>query len=119
LNAGADFILTQPVFNPETLEKFLLRYELLQGKLQTPLLVGILPLNNPRHAAFLHHEVPGIEIPQATRDRLAQAGEHPQEVGCEIAIELAQKMKPHVQGIYIMPAFGRYDLAAEIVEALA
>jgi homocysteine S-methyltransferase len=119
LNAGADFILTQPVFNPENLDKFLLRYELLHGELKIPILVGILPLNNPRHAAFLHHEVPGIEIPQATQDRLAQAGEHPQKVGVEIAVELAQQMKPHVQGVYISPAFGRYDLAAEIVEALA
>lgn len=119
IKAGADFILTQPIFDPKILTRFLLRYELLHGKLSIPLLTGILPLNNIRHAAFLHHEVPGIDIPQAIQDRLAKEVEHPQKIGCEIAIELAQQMRAQIQGVYIMPAFGRFDLAAEVIDALS
>jgi len=81
-------------------------------------LVGILPLYSIRHAAFLHNEVPGIVIPDAIRERITSAGEEAAQEGVRIAIELAQQIKEWGQGVYIMPAFGRYDLAAEIIEAI-
>ena len=118
LRAGADFILTQPVFQPELAQRFLERYEQAHGKLTVPLLVGILPLYNARHAAFLHHEVPGISIPEETRRRMELAGDNGPRAGVEIAVELIEQMKPVVQGVYIMPAFNRFDVVAEIIDSV-
>jgi len=116
--SGADFALTQPVYHPDQALEFLKTYADQFGELEIPILVGILPLFSTRHVAFLHNEVPGIQIPEGIRVRIEQAeSEAPQE-GVRIAVELAQQIKDWGQGIYIMPAFGRYDLAAEIIEAL-
>jgi homocysteine S-methyltransferase len=73
LKAGADFILTQPIFQPEAGKEFLKRYRDQYGSLEVPLLVGIMPLFSLRHAAFLHNEVPGISIPEVYRKRLEKA----------------------------------------------
>ncbi len=118
LRAGADFIITQPVYQPELAHTFLDRYRQLHGDLPVPLLAGILPLASDRHAEFLHHEVPGINIPDAIRQRMHQAGENGFATGIEIAIELAQEVNSFCQGIYLMPAFSRFDCAAEIIEAV-
>jgi homocysteine S-methyltransferase len=115
---GANFALTQPVYDPERASSFLRLYEEQFGKLELPLLVGILPLYSVRHAAFLHNEVPGIVIPKPIRVRIEAARENAPVEGIKIAVELAEDIKEWGQGIYIMPAFGRYDLAAEIVEAV-
>jgi homocysteine S-methyltransferase len=115
---GANFALTQPVYQPDEALEFLRRYQDQFGELEIPVLVGILPLYGTRHAAFLHNEVPGIVIPDAIRERISSAGEDAAEEGVQISIELAQQIKEWGQGVYIMPAFGRYDLAAEIIESL-
>ncbi len=119
IRAGADFALTQPVFDPEAARRFLDFYAERYGPLEIPILVGVLPLNNPRHAAFLHHEVPGISIPEAVMRRLEQAGEGAPREGVRIALDLIEGIRPWAQGIYLMPQFRRYDLAAEIVEGVA
>lgn len=116
LKAGADFILTQPIYHPALVSEFLQAYESRFGKLQIPLIVGLLPLASARHAAFLQAEVPGIEIPQQTRDMMAASGEQGASTGIRLSVELIQQIKPLVQGIYLMPAFQRYDYAAEIIE---
>ena len=115
---GANFALTQPVYQPEKAREFLDLYAKQFGDLEMPVLVGILPLYSVRHAAFLHNEVPGIVIPEEIRARIAEAGEGAPQEGVRIAVELVQQIKTWGQGIYLMPAFGRYDLAAEIVEAI-
>lgn len=115
--AGADFILTQPIYNPEKVNQFIKRYEEAYGRLATPLIVGILPLASSRHASFLHHEVPGITIPEEIRVRLENASEMPARVGIQIANEIITGVRPFVQGVYLMPAFNRFDYAAEIIEA--
>jgi homocysteine S-methyltransferase len=117
--AGADFVLTQPVFEPGLARDFLKTYRSRYGALEVPVLVGVLPLYSERHAAFLHNEVPGIHIPESIRDRIAQAGSNASEEGVLLAIELLQDLTSIVQGAYIMPAFGRYDLAAEVIEGIA
>jgi len=120
LNAGADFILTQPVFDPsKAVESLCAIREALDG-LRVPILVGILPLASARHAAFLHHEVPGILIPDSVRARMDNAGENAARAGIEIAIELVEQMRAatSIQGIYIMPAFSRFDYAAEVIEVV-
>ncbi len=115
---GADFALTQPVYQPEQAQAFLEHYKQLYGPLEIPVLVGILPLFSARHAAFLHNEVPGISIPAETLARIELAGQDAPREGVRIAAELVQEIKAWSQGIYIMPAFGRYDLVAEIIEAV-
>jgi homocysteine S-methyltransferase len=116
IQAGADFVLTQPVFQPERAEGFLTQYAEQHGELAIPVLAGVLPLVSARHAAFLHNEVPGVEIPEAIQRRVQAAGEGAPQEGVRIAVELVEQMRPWVGGIYLMPAFNRYDLAAEVVE---
>ena len=116
LKAGADFILTQPIYHPALVTDFLQQYESQFDKLPVPLIVGLLPLASARHAAFLQAEVPGIEIPQSIRDLMAVSGDQGAQTGIRLTIELIQNIKPMVQGIYLMPAFQRYDYAAEIIE---
>ncbi len=116
--AGADFALTQPVYQPEAAAAFLKRYEDQHGPLSIPVLVGVLPLFGARHATFLDNEVPGISISPEIHLRLRQAGEKAPQEGVRIALELVEQMRPWARGIYLMPAFNRYDLAAELIEGL-
>jgi homocysteine S-methyltransferase len=118
LDAGADFILTQPVFCASSSTKFLEYFEKENGPIPIPMLVGILPLASHRHANFLHHEVPGIEIPEDIRKKMEAAGDDGARTGIQIAIELIQEVKSFSKGIYLMPAFNRFDYVAEIIEAV-
>ena len=118
IDAGADFALTQPVYDPAVLERFLDAYAKQHGALELPILAGILPLYGTRHAAFLHNEVPGIDIPAAIRQRIDDAGDDVQLEGVKVAQELLVGIKDMAQGAYIMPAFGRYDLVAGVVDVL-
>ncbi|MDH3942887.1 MAG: methylenetetrahydrofolate reductase, partial [Anaerolineae bacterium] len=115
---GADFFLTQPVFQPDMAEAFLDGYKERYGKLDKPVLTGVLPLYGTRHAAFLHNEVPGIIIPEEIHARLKDAGDGAPQEGVKIASQLVENMRSWIQGIYLMPAFGRYDLSAEVIEAV-
>ena len=116
--SGANFALTQPVYQPDKALEFLKLYADRYGELEIPLLIGILPIYSARHAAFLHNEVPGIVIPDAIRERIVGAGEDAPREGVQISIELAEQIRVWAGGIYIMPAFSRYDLAAEIIEGV-
>ncbi len=114
LDAGADFFLTQPVYDVAVVERFLDA----AGELPVPVLMGLLPLRSYRHALFLHNEVPGIHIPQRLLARMEQAGAAALEEGIRIAQELAVALKPYVQGFYIIPPFGRYDMVPPILHVL-
>ena len=118
VRAGADFFLTQPIYVADDAHRLLEAYEARYGKLEKPILVGILPLVSARHTSFLHHEVPGIFIPQSARDRIEAAGENAAQVGVELAVELVQSLKAWAGGIYMMPQFNRYDMIAEIIESV-
>jgi methionine synthase I (cobalamin-dependent)/5,10-methylenetetrahydrofolate reductase len=118
LTAGANFALTQPVYDPARAKIFLETYQDRYGALELPILVGVLPLYSARHAAFLHHEVPGIQIPASIQSRISAADDDVSRVGVEVAIELLEALDGMVQGAYLMPPFGRYDMAAEIIEAV-
>ena len=118
LEAGADFILSQPVFCTSPVLKFLEFFEKENGPLPIPLLIGILPLASHRHANFLHHEVPGIDIPEDVRKKMETAGDDGARTGIQIAIELINDIKSFSKGIYLMPAFNRFDYVAEIIEAV-
>lgn len=118
LNNGADFFLTQPVYHPKKAKQFLDNYAKQHGPLKQPIMVGILPLYGVRHANFLHNEVPGIEIPKQLRERMKTAGDDAPQEGVKIAIELIEAIKPWAQGVYLMPQFQRYELIADIIEAV-
>jgi methionine synthase I (cobalamin-dependent)/5,10-methylenetetrahydrofolate reductase len=118
IDAGADFALTQPIYDPAVLARFLESYAKQYADLTLPVLAGILPLYSTRHAAFLHNEVPGIAIPAAIRQRIDDAGDDAPSVGVEVAQDLLMRIKDIAQGAYIMPAFGRYDLVAGVVDVL-
>jgi homocysteine S-methyltransferase len=118
IKVGVDFILTQPVFDPAVAIKFLDHYNTDFGKIPIPLLMGVLPLNNPRHAAFLHNEVPGISIPDKTMERMKHSDGPTDQLGVKLTLEIIDEMRSRIQGVYIMPAFSRYDLAAEIVDEI-
>ena len=117
IKAGADFFLTQPIYREEDGPKLIEAYEAKHGKLAQPILAGILPLVSSKHANFLHNEVPGVFIPDSARSRIESASDGAR-VGVELAVELTQKIKSWASGIYIMPQFHRYDMVAEIIEAV-
>ncbi|MHB1482818.1 MAG: bifunctional homocysteine S-methyltransferase/methylenetetrahydrofolate reductase, partial [Bellilinea sp.] len=118
LRAGADFILTQPIYDPLVGSRFLSRVTDTIGELRIPILIGLLPLASARHAAFLQQEVPGIDIPEKIHRLMAESGDNGARSGIQIAIELAQQFREYAQGIYLMPAFNRFDYAAEIIETI-
>jgi homocysteine S-methyltransferase len=118
IKAGADFILTQPIYTAALVSRFLEAYSQEYGKLEIPLLVGFLPLASVRHANFLQQEVPGIVIPEEIIHRISSSGEKAAQTGIAATIDLIEQVRPQVQGVYLMPAFHRYDYAAEIIEAV-
>ena len=117
IRGGVDFFLTQPIYQPVRASAFIEQYEAEYGPLDVPILVGVLPLYGVRHARFLHNEVPGITICPEVFERLERAGEDAPQEGVQIAVEMIEQLRPWASGIYLMPAFSRYDLAAEVVEA--
>jgi len=122
VEAGARFVLTQPVYSVGPLRALREAYERATGSaLDTPVIAGVLPLVSGRHATFLHNEVPGIDIPEAVRDRMAAAGDADRawRTGRSMATGLAGDLRADgAAGIYVMPQFGRYDRAAEVVETI-
>jgi methionine synthase / methylenetetrahydrofolate reductase(NADPH) len=116
--SGTDFFLTQPIYRSEDGPRLLEQYEARHGPLNKPILAGLLPLVSTRHANFLHHEVPGVFIPGEALARIEAAGEEGARVGVELAVELIDQIKGWASGIYMMPQFHRYDMVAEIVEAV-
>jgi homocysteine S-methyltransferase len=116
VEAGANFCMTQPVYEPELLERFLQQI----GDCRIPVLVGILPLASSRNAEFLHNEVPGMQIPAPIRDRMRQASsaEAARAEGIAIAQESLLACRHLVDGVYIMPPFGRIESALKVLEVL-
>ena len=113
--SGADFFLTQPVFDSVRAVKVIKEIKN-QTDDQFPVFVGLLPLASDRHALFLHHEVPGISIPEPIMARMKKSGPFGAKEGIKIAVELADEMRHEFQGVYLMPAFNRFDYAAEIID---
>lgn len=119
LEAGADLIMTQPIYAREQWERLMDRATARWGdRLPRPVLLGVLPLHTSRHAEFLHNEVPGITIPNEVRRAMSGAGDRSAEMGLEMALGLLSQMSGLVDGTYIMPSFGRYEQGAELVRRL-
>ena len=112
--AGAELIMTQPVYDPGVLNRFLDDV----APLGIPVLVGLLPLASHRNAEFLHNEVPGMQVPESIRERMRKAGSGPsaRKEGVGIAREMLAGVRSRVAGAYIMPPLERYELALEVIE---
>jgi methionine synthase I (cobalamin-dependent) len=112
--AGAELVMTQPVYSPEVLERFLDDI----APLELPVLVGLLPLASYRNAEFLHNEVPGMQVPEAIRERMRKAGSGPaaRREGVAIAREMLDAVRHRVAGAYVMPPFERHELALEVLD---
>lgn len=120
LDAGADFVMSQPLYDIDTLRRFLDR---VGGYLRAPLLLGIMPVQSFRHAEFLHNEVPGITLPAELLERMERAGEKGIAEGLAQAQEFLSQAMAEAQGLisgtYLMPSFGRYEVVGELVRGLS
>lgn len=116
VEAGANLIMTQPIYDPQHLERFLEASK----DIPVPVLVGILPLASYRNAEFIHNEIPGMGIPEGIRERMRRTGKgmDARKEGVRIAVESLLGVRDRVAGAYIMPPLGRFEMAEEIIAAL-
>lgn len=114
IDSGAQFAFTQPLYQISIVEDFLERTH----DIDIPVCLGILPLLSHKHAQFLHHEVPGIQVPDSARNAMEKAGKNGSAVGQEIALELLEQAYKIVDGAYLMPSFGRYETCIGLVRML-
>lgn len=114
IEAGGQYIMTQPLYEIDTLKRFLDKF----NNDSIPILVGVLPLVSYKHAQFLHNEVPGISIPMEIRGIMNKAGEKSESIGAEIAVEFIEKSRSLVKGVYLMPSFGRFESSIEIAKSI-
>ena len=114
LDAGAEFAVTQPVFDAAQLENFLERTE---GQ-RPPIVAGIWPLVSVRNAEFLANEVPGVSVPASVIERMRRASEKSKEhavaEGIAIAREMLDRVRGGVQGVQVSAPFGKVELALEV-----
>jgi homocysteine S-methyltransferase len=115
--AGADFAVSQPIFDVAPVEAFLQRYRDQFGDVPIPIMGGVLPPASLRNAEFLHNELPSISLPDWALDRMRKSSDGRKE-GIKIAREALEQLRTLVQGVYVMPMFGRYDSAAEVIEVV-
>ncbi len=115
VEAGAEYVVTQPVFDLDLLEQFLKRIE----PLKIPVICGIWPLTSYRNAEFMVNEL-RVPVPETymERMRLADSGEKARYEGVAIAQEMVMRVRPLVQGVQLSAPFGRYELAVEVAEAI-
>ena len=112
VEAGAHFFMTQVMYDPELLERFLDQ----TAKFKVPIIVGILPILSQRQAEFLHYQAPGITIPQEALQRLLGASEDRVAAeGLAMARDVLAVAKAKAAGVYIVPSFGRYEPLLDLV----
>jgi len=116
VDAGAEFAVTQPVFDPEALLAFLARI----AHVRIPVFAGIWPLASLRNAEFMNNEVPGVRVPSSVLERMRRADtkEAARAEGIAFARETLSALLPHVQGVQIAAPFGRYRTAIDVAEAI-
>ncbi|MHA0857299.1 bifunctional homocysteine S-methyltransferase/methylenetetrahydrofolate reductase [Paenibacillus sp. CMAA1364] len=111
--AGADYIMTQPVYDP----KLIIAIKEATAHLDTPIFLGIMPLASGRNAQYLHNEVPGILLSEEVLARMAGLeGEEGRAMGVSIAKELIDEAMKHFNGIYIMTPFLFYEMSVQLTE---
>lgn len=113
IESGADYIMTQPVYNAELIEKV---YEATKH-LDVPIFIGIMPLASGGNAEYLHNEVPGIQLSDEVRQRMnGLKGEEGRAMGVQIAKELLDAAMRYFKGIYLMTPFLAYEMTVQLTE---
>jgi 5,10-methylenetetrahydrofolate reductase len=120
VEAGAEYAITQPVFDAAQLFRFLDHIE--REGLRIPIIAGIWPLVSARNAEFLANEVPGVIVPEAVIERMRRASALGKEEGVEEGIRIAQEMLaealPRIQGVQVSAPFGKVPLALRVFDVL-
>jgi methionine synthase I (cobalamin-dependent)/5,10-methylenetetrahydrofolate reductase len=118
VKAGAEYAITQPVFDVEQLENFLRRIE----PMKLPVVAGVWPLLSYRNAQFMNNEVPGVSVPDDVMERMRIASERGKEYGLRegvtIARETLERIRDYVAGVQVSAPLGRVDLALQVFEGL-
>jgi len=114
LAAGADFVMTQPVYDADLFRRVLAQ----AGEVPIPILLGILPLHSYRHALFIHNELPGVKLTLEALERMERAGAEGIPEGLRMAHEMIEECADLCAGLYIIPSFGRYEVAGRLVSEL-
>ncbi|MCF6094222.1 bifunctional homocysteine S-methyltransferase/methylenetetrahydrofolate reductase [Microaerobacter geothermalis] len=113
VEAGADFIMTQPVYDAESIHMI---YEGTKY-IPVPIFIGIMPLTSARNADFLHHEVPGIKLSESALKRIRMyQGEEARKEGVAMAKELLEVAMDYFNGIYLITPFHYYEMTAELAD---
>ena len=117
VEAGAQWAITQPVFDAESLFRFLDFSEALDGKGGLPIIAGIWPLKSRRNAEFMANEVPGAYVPPAVLARMArwESAEDQLKEGQDIAREVIEAIRPRVRGLQLSAPFGQVELVAPLL----
>ncbi len=115
MDCGAQFAITMPVFDVPRAHAFIEYFKAKFGSAPLPLLAGILPLASVRHAEFFRNEVPGIQIGEDIIHRLSLVGTKTRTEGANIARETIAGLKPLLAGVYLIPAFERFDVIAGLM----
>ena len=111
LAAGAQYVMTQPVFDPALVASIAKR----TSSYGVPIFLGVWPLMNGRQADFLHNEVPGIVIPESIRSHMAgKDGEEGRRAGLELAKEVTRAVLDHFPGVYLITPFLNYQTTCEL-----
>ncbi len=116
VEAGAEFAITQPIFDCRELERFLDRI----AAFRIPIIASVIPLESLRHAEFMANEVPGVRVPDTIVDRMrrAEAAGRAAAEGIAIARETAAAIRPRVQGLQISTSAGAVESALSVMEAV-
>jgi len=116
IDAGADFVVTQPVFDIEPLLRFI---DSVPGLAKVPLIAGIWPLASYRNAEFMRNEVPGVIVPDSVMERMARGTtkEEQRAEGIRIAREAVAAIRSRVAGVQVSAPFGNVKTAAAVIEA--
>lgn len=114
VEAGAEFAISQPVFDPDALLRFLDRVQ----HLGVPVIAGIWPLASYRNALFMRNEVPGVVVPDSVMERMAsqESREGQLAMGIEIARESVGRVRDRVAGIQVSAPMGKVDIALAVIE---
>lgn len=114
-NAGAEYAITQPVFDPDALLSFMEKAD--KKGVNLPIVAGIWPLVSLKNALFLKNEVPGVYVPDKIIEKMEKAKTKAEGIqyGIEIAHEIKEKIAPYVSGYQISAPFGKVDLAIKVL----
>ena len=116
VEAGAEFVLTRPIFDPANFERFLKRLE----PARLPVVAGIFPFESVSNAELMANEVPGVRVPEALIERMRRADGLDREAaeGIAIAREIAAVLRSTVQGVQVSTSSGNIDAVLAVVDGL-